>query len=186
MAQVISWVFQPMVAITAYFLALAAFQGPWAWAAVGWGCLVVVPGGLLAWGMARGVWQDPDLGQLRERRTFLPWPALSASAGAALATVGQAPWTVRLVLVSVALWLGASTLLSQFWKVSLHEGGTVGVVLLVWHTLGVLPALALCWAPAAVAWSRWTLGRHDIPQLVGGAALAAACVAVAGRLLGPG
>lgn len=80
---------------------------------------------------------------------------------------------------AVALWLAVSTLVSLGWKISLHEGATVGVVCLVAYLFGRWALWALVWAPLLVAWARLRLGRHTPAQLLAGGAAAVAAFAVA-------
>jgi hypothetical protein len=140
--------------------------------------IVPLPGALLLAGLRAGIWTDLDLTPLKERRTFLPWATLCAVAAAAVAwRWGFAPVVLRASL-GIAFWLAASAVISLFWKVSLHTGATMGIVILVWAAFGAGAGLALVWTPLAVAWSRVVLRKHDMAQVVGGIVLGAIAAAL--------
>jgi hypothetical protein len=183
LARAVSLVFNPMVYATLY-CAFFSWRGrdPRAWAAP-WCLIVAIPAALLFAGLRLGWWSDPDVTALAERRTYLPWAATSAALGAAVALASRAPYAVRLSALAIALWLAASAAVSQFWKVSLHVGGTTGVVGLLWLLAGPASGAALLWTPLLVGWARLRLRRHDLGQVVGGIALGTAAVVAAHALL---
>lgn len=107
-----------------------------------WVLIVLLPAALLFFGLHRGIRSDPDITNPRERRTYLPWAALSAGVSAAVALLVPFVRPVRLSVVGIFAWLGASTLVSLVWKASLHVGGTTGIVALVWVLFGPVAGLA--------------------------------------------
>lgn len=179
-ANVVSLIFNPLVYATIYFAFLAAAGAPAGECAISWCLIVLAPTAVLFVGVRVGVWSDLDVTRPRERRTYLPWAALSAAVAAAVALGTPFTYAVRLSVVGIAVWLTASMLVSQFWKVSLHAGGTCGIVGLVWILFGPAAGLAIAWTPFVVAWSRLYLGKHDAGQVAVGFVLGAlAIVAVA-------
>jgi hypothetical protein len=179
LARVLSIVFQPLVSVTAFALALAVTRPALrALDAAFWGLIVLLPGATLFVGMRRGLWTDPDISNLRERRTFLPIAAACAAALGAWALIARFPAPLRLAGTAIAVWLGVSAIVSLVWKISLHEGATVGIVLLVAAIFGRAVAAALVWAPFAVGWARVRLRHHTPAQVVAGAVAACASFAV--------
>jgi hypothetical protein len=185
-ARILSLVFQPAVTFTLLLAALVLGGEARPWQALWvWCLLAFLPALALALGMRLGVWTDIEVTRLRERHTYLPLCSLLAMAAAVWAVAVAAPYPLRLLTVAVALWLGASTVVSFAWKISLHEGATVGVVLLVGVLAGALWLGLLAWAPLAVAWARLRLERHTPAQLAAGALAAAAALGASLALLGP-
>jgi membrane-associated phospholipid phosphatase len=186
LARALSVLFHPMVYATLYLAALATARGA-SWArpcAEAWLLLVVAPALLLLWGMRRGLWSDPDLTRLRERRTFVPWVAACGGAAAGLAYLSGFPHGLRLSLLAIFTWLGLTAVISLGWKISLHVGAVTGVLALVALLFGLRPTAALVWTPPAVAWARLYLRRHTPAQVAAGAALGALSVALAAALAG--
>ena len=179
-ARLVSLVFQPVVTLSVVLAGIAAAHAAWrSGVLVLWLLLAVLPALALAAGMAAGVWSDIEITELRERRTFLPLCAGLACAAGVWADAAHMPAPLRLVAWAVAGWLVVSSVVSLWWKISLHEGATVGAVCLAAYLLGVWAAGALAWAPLLVAWARLRLERHTPAQLAAGAAVAVAAFAVA-------
>lgn len=97
----------------------------------------------------------------------------------------QAIFTLGLVLAfrwgtsfyfSIAVWIYISlllaTIISFFWKISLHMVGNTMFFVLAVQLIG-LPVVAGIVALSIVAWSRLVLKKHTVMQLVGGVALPA-------------
>jgi hypothetical protein len=182
-ARAVSLVFQPAVTLTVLLDVLAIRHPAWRGAILAvWALLAALPALALAIGMRLGVWSDIEITRLRERRTFLPIAAAMAAAIAIWALLAPFPYALRLVAVAVAVWLIGSTLVSFVWKISLHEGATVGMLCLVAWLFGIGAAGAFVWAPLLVAWARLRLGQHTPAQLLAGAAAAGAAFALALRL----
>lgn len=182
-AKAVSFLFHPLLAMTALTAGMTLAHPHWLrWDLAVWGFLTVLPAAALGIGVRRGIWGDPDLGNLHERRTFLPWPAGFAATLAGLCLWLPVPIGVRWMSVAVALWLIATAFISGFWKISIHEGATVGAWLLCFLLVNQTLALALIWAPLLVAWARLRLHRHTKTQLLAGAVCAALCVWVSSPL----
>ncbi|MCL6594948.1 MAG: hypothetical protein K6V73_01890 [Firmicutes bacterium] len=179
-ARALSVLFNPMVALTLWAAAVIALHPAW-WgaAALVWLLLVALPGLALAAGLRLGVWSDADVSDPRQRRAFVPLAAACAVALAGRALLFPFPAVLRFAATAIAAWLCLTALASTVWKISMHVGSTVGILFLSGVALGWLVALALAWAPFAVAWARLRLRRHTPGQVVAGAAAALAAVGVA-------
>lgn len=181
-----SWVFNPVVSLTGFSVVLLFAHPTWVRAdLVFWALLAAVPAAILAAGVFRGVWTDPDLTNLRERRTFLPWAAGSAIVLAIWSVVGGFPGGLRFAAVAIAVWLVLISVVSLGWKISIHEGATVGVILLLAVLVGWGWGLTLLWAPFVVAWARLRLRKHTAAQLLAGAAAAVSALILAGQMAPP-
>lgn len=131
-------------------LLAAAIQG-WSW-----------------WQVRRGQWQHVDASQRHERRglnRFLM--VLLVIAATFFAFVSPQP-ALALGLACAAAMIAAAVLLASWLKLSLHASFAVFAAALLWGVGPVPLALGLLFA-AAVAWSRWALGRHRRRELLAGA-----------------
>lgn len=181
-AEAVSSLFNPLMSITLVALGIALAHPAWRAADLAlWAGLALIPGLLLVFGLRRGFWTDMDLGQLKERRTFLPWASLSSVALAVSFFLVRVPAGLRFAAAAVALWLTASSVVSTVWKISLHEGSALGAWVLCFVLVGRPLALALVWVPPLVAWARLRLHRHTPAQLAAGAVCAALAALVAAR-----
>ncbi|MCL8209369.1 MAG: hypothetical protein K6V97_15065 [Actinomycetia bacterium] len=185
-ATFLSWLFNPLCAVTVLCVAVGVTHPTW-WGPdlVTWILLAGVPALLLGIGLHAGIWHDPDISALPERRTFLPWVALSSLLLAGWAVVGQFPAGLRFMTLAIACWLVIAAGVSLAWKISLHVGSTLGAALLgaylIAHWLAmVAPGLAL-----AVAWARVRLRQHTVAQVIAGGMAAMVAVAFAARLTPP-
>jgi small basic protein len=187
-ARFVSFLFNPLVAATSFFLAVLAREGlGWFGLVLPlWSLLVAAPALMLVTGLKLGVFSDLDVSELRERRRFMPLATLSALAAALLALAAHLPFLLRLSTLSIAIWLLIATLVGSFWKLSLHLGAASGLLLLVGVSFGWQPALFGVWLPPLLAWARLRLGAHDLWQVVGGTLAGLLAVAVAFAALSPG
>ncbi len=125
------------------------------------------------WQVRRGRWQHVDASQRHERRglnRFLL--VLLAGAAVFFATVSPQP-ALALGLACAALMIAAGVVLAPWLKLSLHAAFAVFSAALLWALGPVALGLGLAFA-AAVAWSRWALGRHRRRELLAGALAGAA------------
>ena len=77
LARSVSWLFNPLVSVTILSVALfCTHERLRSQDLAFWLLLAVLPGLILAAGLRVGFWSDPDISNLRERRTYLPWAAL--------------------------------------------------------------------------------------------------------------
>lgn len=176
-AETASVIFNPMAYCTWFLVALTVWHPTWFGASILlWAGFVAAPGLLLAVGRRAGVWSDWDVTQLRERRTYMPGVAIFSGATAWAAWTFRFPSPLRLVASAIFVWLLVSTIIGFWWKISLHAGGTMGILLLALYLIGPFGALAVVWVPPLVAWSRLALSRHSPAQVVAGAATGAMSV----------
>jgi hypothetical protein len=179
-AQIVSHLGSPPVLATLYFLILALSGGPATYDAVGvtWGVVICVPSLVLlgaTWG--RRV-SDLDLSRLEERKKFLPITLPFGVAMLVAAVLLGLPVVVQESTAAIVLVGVVGTLLTQFWKVSMHVSGAVAVFWLGLVTFGAL-AVFFVWVPPLVAWSRLRLRQHDLAQVLVGALVGTVCVAAA-------
>lgn len=163
----------PLVVLPATALGVAAASGAgqrqlWITGAV----LLLLAAGIQGWAwfqVRRGHWQHVDASQKHERRglnRFLL--GLLVVLALYFATVApQRP--LALGLACAAAMIAAGMLLAPWFKLSLHAAFAVFSAALMWALGPLAMALGLAFA-AAVAWSRWALGRHEPRELVAGAA----------------
>jgi hypothetical protein len=184
-ARFLSLLFNPLVAATLYLVGVVLAHRGWAEdAALLWLLVVAAPGVVLALGIRRGVWSDLDVSRLAERRTFMPFAVGFAAVGAFGAAWLRFPRLLAVSALAILVWLALSTAVGFVWKISLHVGGATGLLWLVGMTFGGAVALSLVWIPPLVAWARLVLRRHDLPQVVAGAAAGSLAAVVAAHLVG--
>lgn len=120
----------------------------------------------------RGTWGDLDVSDQRERQQFygILLPLLLIIA--VLSWISDVPRAIPLGAVSIIALVSAAFLLNVWVKVSLHTGFAVFAAetfLLFRPTLGtVVLVLAIL-----VGWSRTTLGRHTVTEVLLGGILGA-------------
>lgn len=172
-AAVVSGLGHPLLT-TAVFAVGVAWQrlpgaaGAWA---VGSVLAVVVPVGLWSWRQTRrGVYSNFDVSERAQRHSL--YPVLLGLLGAATAALFGllqasefgygllAAWLMLVLCYGINAWL----------KVSLHAAVSFFLACVVLHLAGSWGWLALGLA-AAVAASRWVLGRHTGPELLVGTAV---------------
>jgi membrane-associated phospholipid phosphatase len=157
---------------------------------LGWGLLAalfaaVLPTLFITRGIARGSWDDRNVGARGPRLVVLSFIIASVTLGLILLAVFGAPreltWYFGCMLASVAV-LAAIT---SVWKISIHcavASGSVTILSLLFGPL-VTPAYALV---ALTAWSRVALKDHTIAQVLMGAVLGAAAAAVTYQIIPKG
>ena len=151
------------------------------------GVMGVLVGLMLWWFIRQGYVIDAKLthGQDFHRdRLGVLWIAVGLLVIADLIAwqMGQAEplWSM---LVSLTVLLTVATLITQFYKISLHMIGTaslVTILILQFHSAALLTLLLL----PLVAWSRRVLHRHTPAQLLLGTGLAVAIVTTTFALTG--
>ncbi len=179
-AQIVSHLGSPPVLATFYFLILALSGGPPLYDSVGaaWSVVICIPSLVLlaaTWG--RRV-SDLDLSRLEERKKFLPITLPFGAAMLVAAVLLRLPVVVQESTAVIVLVGVVGTLLSQFWKVSMHVSGAFAVFWLALVAFGAI-ALLFIWVPPIVAWARLRLHQHDLPQVLVGALVGSVCVAAA-------
>jgi hypothetical protein len=183
-----SWIFNPIVFCTGYLAAEAWTLGRRALLddVLLFLLLALLPGVLLLIGIAAGWWSDWDVSELAERRRYMPAVLGLAVIAAVMAWFDRFPAPLRVAATAIAIWLVISTVVGLTWKISLHMGGSTGIVWLAALTLHPAVALAIAWVPAVVAWARVVLHKHTWAQVVAGAAAGTIAVLSAALLVGSG
>lgn len=171
-------------------LALVTFAATRSWAeALKWAALavslVLLPILLFIHRRVRsGVYADSQVSVREQRHTIYVIGAVFTSLYClAVYTLG-APQELQATLVALfAAGLVAMAVNVFLSKVSIHTGGMAGLVtvLIILFGRGALPAVLLV---PLVGWSRVVLGRHTVPQVVGGALMAITVTAVVLRAYG--
>jgi hypothetical protein len=181
LARALSLLFNPLLFATVFDAVLLVGHGLgwWRYVVPVWALLVALPALVLFVGIRAGVWSDVDVSRLRERRSFMPIALAAGSASLALALLAHFPPLLRFSLLAIVAWLLISTVVGMFWKLSLHVGAAVGIVILLGVSFGREVATGLAWLPVALGWARLRLEAHDIWQVLGGAAVGLAAVGVA-------
>lgn len=180
-ARVVSAIFNPVLYIGLFllYLIIGSHGQLWGPSLTAFLFLGALPAGLLFYGIHRGWWSDIDISRLHERRTYLPWVLLSAVVLFGITLAFHYPRIFRFTLTGILTWLTITTVVSWYWKISIHEGAVVGVVALMWLLYGSTWGLGLIWTPFLVGWARLELRRHTFAQLVAGAGAALFSMGVA-------
>jgi membrane-associated phospholipid phosphatase len=158
-------------------------------AGLGWGLLAalfagVIPTLFITRGIARGRWDDRNVGAKRPRLIVLVFLISSIAAGLILLATLGAPRELTLyfgaMLASVALLAAVTTV----WKISIHCAVASGSVTILALLFGpwVTPAYALV---ALTAWSRVALKDHTTAQVIAGAVLGALAASATYALIRP-
>lgn len=127
---------------------------------------------LMARRVRSGAWTNYDVSVREERHGMYP-AALVLSGGTVLLLAATgAPWPILRGVLAVLLLISIAAVVNLRLKISLHMAFatyTAAVLFPVSRGLGAgVLALTL-----AIAWSRLELGRHTLPEVIGGALLGA-------------
>jgi hypothetical protein len=177
-ARVVTEVCSPAVVVLLLPLAVAWHAtghrvGP----TVGWGLVVavfssVLPMAFIVRGARRGDWDGHHV-RNREGRLVPLLLALACTAlGLAILLFGHAPRDVVALDVAMLATLIACTVITRWWKISLHSavaGGAAATLILLYGPL----LLVLVPVVVLVTWSRVEVSDHTVAQ------------AIAGSLIGP-
>jgi membrane-associated phospholipid phosphatase len=151
-------------------------------AGLGWGLVAaffaaVLPTLFITRGIARGRWDDRNVGAKRPRLIVLAFILASVAAGllvlAALGAPRQLTWYFGCMLGSVAVLAAITTV----WKISIHCAVASGSATILSLMFG--PPLTLTYLLVALtAWSRVELKDHTTAQVIAGAVLGALAAAL--------
>ncbi|WP_028080565.1 hypothetical protein [Solimonas soli] len=123
-----------------------------------------------------GRWQDIDASRRAERRELNRFAFVLVGAAALFVIVVLRRPIFGLPLATAAAMLLVCLVTGRWLKLSHHVMFAVLPAGWLWPDGRALLAIAVL--AAAVGWSRRRLGRHDLPEIVGGAALGAFGAAV--------
>lgn len=172
LAYIISMIGSPPVVTTAALLAIAlgsADERRWAWAVMYFLLAVIVPFFYMVWQLHKGRIDDLDV-TTREQRfpsqlftTTLAWFAWlvmrNNDVGTSMLTFpGMLAITMLVIL-----------LVTTRWKISVHCATMAGVTTFLWHLNGS-PWPLIVGVPV-LAWSRLTLERHSLVEIIAGTLL---------------
>ena len=137
----------------------------------------VLPTLFITRGVARGRWNDRNVGAKRPRLLVLSFMLASVTAGlVVLAALGAPPeltWYFGCMLGSVAVLAAITTV----WKISIHCAVASGSATILSLMFG--PRLLLTYLLVALtAWSRVALKDHTTAQVIAGCVLGAAAAVV--------
>jgi len=175
LAFVISRIFGPESVISVGIWALMSFATDLVWRENLWFVFamfainIAIPIGVYVIFLLTGRITDIEVTDRRQRPPVLITIQVVYSIGLVLSY-----YFATEVYFSIALWvylsLLISTLISLFWKISLHMVGNTMFFLLAIELLGI-PILVMILALLAIAWSRFTLEKHTPLQLLAGTLL---------------
>lgn len=128
---------------------------------------------LIARRVRSGAWTNYDV-SVREQRAGM-YPAALAIAAASVLVLAwtRVPRPILHGVLATLLLIGIAALVNLRLKISLHTAFAVFTAVALLAVSRGLGAAALALA-LAIAWSRLELGRHTVPEVVGGALLGAA------------
>ncbi|GAB94788.1 membrane-associated phospholipid phosphatase [Kineosphaera limosa] len=184
LADAVATAFDPLVLVTLTLLVVAAraAENPlagvaWALAAIA-GC-ALIPEVVLRVLVRSGRVRDRQL-VLREQRHV---PMLIAAASVTLTLVALAllgaPRPLLALIVTILVGLAAITLVTRFWKASIHADVAATCATVAAIDVGAWTLCLTVPIVAAVAWARVRAGRHSLAQAAVGILLGTAITAAA-------
>src|SRR5579863_8578439 len=182
-ARAISTIFNPFLTATALFIIVShAFAHSstfefWVYSTVGVLCFTLAPLTFVLYLYLTGRISDFDMSERPEReRVFSGFVIVYLISAVSLSLV-HAP--VQLQAITWGYWASsvATMAITRWWKISTHAFGIAGpfAAMFALFNLQPLPYVALV---PLVCWARVHLRSHTIPQVLGGAALAATFTAI--------
>jgi hypothetical protein len=172
-ARVVTEVFSPAVVVVLLPLAVAwRATGYRVGPTIGWGLVVavfssVLPMAFIVRGARRGSWDGHHVRNREGRLVPLSLGLGSTAVGLAVLLFGHAPRDVVALDVAMLAVLIACTMITRWWKISLHgavAGGAAATLILLYGPL----LLVLVPVVALVAWSRVEVSDHTVAQVVAG------------------
>lgn len=173
-AQVFSWIGHPLVSIAVTAGIVVAKQMPARTAVLVITALllsVIFPTALLlVAGVRSGKWQNTEVANRKERRTFYPWAIPFSGFGAFLMYWLGAPiFVLHGAIVMLALFIAAA--LANFWiRISLHAIFACYCAV-IFFQIGTGWGVAAAVIAGVTCWSRIFLARHTLIETVVGIAL---------------
>ncbi|MEY9212384.1 membrane-associated phospholipid phosphatase [Thermobifida halotolerans] len=173
-ATVVSEVFAPVVLVVTV-LPVVGWSSTHSLAGVGWGLFAVlfcavVPYAVVLVGVRRGHWSDHHIRDRSQRTVPFLIAIGCVAAGTAALAVLDAPRAVLALVVAMLAGLVSTTVVTRWWKISVHTAVAAGVASVL--TLVYGPMLAVTFPlVACVGWSRVELDCHTTAQTVAGALL---------------
>ncbi|GAA2803150.1 hypothetical protein [Saccharopolyspora taberi] len=178
LARVVAEVFAPAVLVSVVTIAISLASSPTVpagllWAVVSAGFCAGFPIWFLARGARAGRWDTHHVRDRKDRLLPLSVALGSVLVGLVLLLAGGAPAVLTGLVLTMLVCLALATVVTRWWKISLHAAIAAGTVAITALTFG-----SWWWAGfavvAVVGWSRVVTGDHTVAQVIGGAALGAA------------
>ena len=187
LARLVTEVFAPAPTAAVLLLLVAWQSAPTAAEGLRWGLLAslfasLVPFLYVARGVRRRRLTDHHVRVREQRPVPLVVGIVSVLAGLVLLFVWGAPRDLVALVGAMAVGLMTATLVTLFWKLSIHAAVVAGAVVILVLVFG---SVWLISAPIAVlvSWARVEVGDHTPAQAAAGVGLGAASAAVVFSLL---
>ncbi len=182
LARVITEIFAPAPTVALLLLLVAWHSAPTPAEAAKWGILAALFASILPFlyivrGVRRRQLTDHHVRVRAQRPLPLTIGVASAITGLVLLLVLGAPRELVALVGAMVVGLAASTLVTLFWKLSIHAAVTAGAVVIMILVFGPI-LLVLTPLIALVSWARVAIGDHTPAQAVAGVCLGATIAAV--------
>lgn len=187
MAEIISYVFHPLLVVVPTLVIAMVQLGSTVWEAIFWTVLSVaivnLPMALLLfWGVRSGKYSDASV-SIREQRT-----SIYAVGGTCLVIllavliIGKAPVVIIACLVSAVIATALGYWINRYTKLSLHSAAMAGCTAVLLWTAPLIGVVMAIFAPL-VGWARIRLKHHTPVQILIGWMVSMICVFVVFRLM---
>ena len=176
LAHVISEVANPLYVALPTFLVIALISAPDVLHALLWWIVAVAgisvaPFLFVLRGVHRGHYSDHHVSRREQRFIPLLFGTAAAAIAFVLLLILSASRPLIATVTAVIVVLVIATVITRYWKISLHVVGMAGAVTVFVLMFGprflFLSALVVL-----VGWARWQVGAHTLPQALAGTALA--------------
>ena len=148
------------------------------WAAVAAAFCVGLPYAVLHALVRRGAVTDRHVVIRHQRRAPFVAGVVSVVLGVVLLYQFDAPAPITALVVAMLAGLTAMTVVSLFYKASMHVAVASGVAVILTITIGLAWALVFLPAVGLIAWARVRAGRHTAGQAIVGFAVGSAAAAL--------
>ncbi|EQD83095.1 hypothetical protein N599_27080 [Saccharopolyspora erythraea D] len=178
LARIVAEVFAPAVLVCAVTVAIALASSPdlpagLLWALVSAGFCSGIPIWFLARGARAGRWDTHHVRDREDRILPLTVAVGSVLLGLVILVFGGAPGALVSLVTTMLVCLTAATVVTKWWKISMHAAIAAGTVAITALTFGLWWWLATS-VVTLVGWSRVVTGDHTPAQAIGGAVLGTA------------
>ncbi|QUH00549.1 hypothetical protein HUO13_06710 [Saccharopolyspora erythraea] len=178
LARIVAEVFAPAVLVCAVTVAISLASSPGLragllWALVSAGFCSGIPIWFLARGARAGRWDTHHVRDQKDRILPLIVALGSVLTGLLVMVVGGAPGVLVSLVTTMLICLTAATVVTKWWKISMHSAIAAGTVAITALTFGLWWWLG-AFVVTLVGWSRVVTGDHTPAQAIGGAVLGTA------------
>lgn len=187
-ARYVSLILSPAVVSLPLIGLVAQYKAHDPWLALGYGLLVLFfisigPFGYILIGVRRGKFVDADVSDRSQRLHPFLFGLASASIGLIALLLLHGPKSLQTLLLFTLISGTILTIITQWWKISIHASSLAGAVTLLTFLYGaiMLPAFLLV---VLVGWSRVVLKHHTLAQVIVGATLSTLLAVIVLTLLG--